>query len=242
MDDGDYAVERSTRASILLRWMREHPLDSLASALATFGAIAILCNALFMQSGPHPAPIFANKPAPVAVAGGQDALLLPRPRPDSRSDLTAVPVRPRADVMAEIQRELAKRGFYDGPADGVYGPKTDSAIRDFEQAAGLRPSAQPNDVLLQTLQRSAVKAKPVVAPPARPDPIAELLSPNRRVIAIQRALADFGYGQIKPTGFIGPETKAAIERFERERQLPLTGQLSERLTRELTAMTGRPLE
>jgi hypothetical protein len=39
----------------------------------------------------------------------------------------------------------------------------------------------------------------------------------------------------------GP-THAAIEKFERQRKLPVTGQLSERVVRELAAMTGRPLE
>jgi hypothetical protein len=38
------------------------------------------------------------------------------------------------------------------------------------------------------------------------------------------------------------ETQAAIEKFERERKLPITGQASERVVRELAAMTGRPLE
>ncbi len=76
---------------------------------------------------------------------------------------------------------------------------------------------------------------------ARHDPIAEMIEPTNRMIAVQRALAEFGYGQIKPTGTLGPETKAAIERFERERRLPVTGQLSNRLTRELSALKGGPL-
>jgi peptidoglycan hydrolase-like protein with peptidoglycan-binding domain len=62
------------------------------------------------------------------------------------------------------------------------------------------------------------------------------------VLAIQRALADFGYGQINPTGIYDPATRAAIEKFERDRRLPVTGQVSEQLVRELSAMTGRPLE
>jgi peptidoglycan hydrolase-like protein with peptidoglycan-binding domain len=61
-------------------------------------------------------------------------------------------------------------------------------------------------------------------------------------MALQRALADYGYGQIKPTGIIDAETQAAIEKFERERKLPITGQVSENIARELAAMTGRPLE
>jgi len=67
-------------------------------------------------------------------------------------------------------------------------------------------------------------------------------APSKRVIALQRALADFGYGQIKPSGLVDTETQAAIEKFERERKLPVTGQASDRVLREMTAMTGRPLE
>jgi len=63
-----------------------------------------------------------------------------------------------------------------------------------------------------------------------------------RVIALQRALAEFGYGQIKPSGIVDTDTQRAIERFERERRLPVTGQVSDRVVRELAAATGRPLE
>lgn len=219
-----------------LNWVRRRPTDTAAIGLAIATTLAIAINALFLQSVPHPAPIFANKPVPAASSPAVS--VVPKARPQVAG---VVPQpRPRSDaVIAEIQRELARRGFYDGPGDGVYGPQTDSAIRDFEQAARLRPSAEPNDVLLQTIAHSTVKAKA----PARPDPIAALLVPDtRRVVAVQRALADYGYGQIKPSGFLDPETKAAIERFERERKLPVSGQISERLTRELTAVTGRPLE
>jgi peptidoglycan hydrolase-like protein with peptidoglycan-binding domain len=58
---------------------------------------------------------------------------------------------------------------------------------------------------------------------------------------VQRALSSFGYGQIAANGVLGPETRAAIERFERDHRMPVTGQVSERLVRELSAMTGRPL-
>jgi peptidoglycan hydrolase-like protein with peptidoglycan-binding domain len=67
-------------------------------------------------------------------------------------------------------------------------------------------------------------------------------APSKRVIALQRALAEYGYGQIRPSGIIDAETQTAIEKFERERKLPITGQASERVARELAAMTGRPLE
>jgi peptidoglycan hydrolase-like protein with peptidoglycan-binding domain len=82
-------------------------------------------------------------------------------------------------------------------------------------------------------------------PPARSnnnDAIADVLSTSHRVMALQRALAMFGYGQLKPTGVVDPDTRAAIEKFERERKLPVTGQPSERVAKELTSLTGRPID
>ncbi len=64
----------------------------------------------------------------------------------------------------------------------------------------------------------------------------------RRVAAVQRSLTEYGYGQLKATGTVGAETQAAIQRFERERKLPLTGQISDRLVRELAAMTGKAID
>jgi peptidoglycan hydrolase-like protein with peptidoglycan-binding domain len=158
--------------------------------------------------------------------------------------------RPPGDVINDIQRELARRGYYDGVVDGLYGPKTDAAIRDFEQAAGFKPSTEPNEALLQSIQRAPAKlvraptaVMPGARPPQAPSEVAgERSGASKRVVALQRALAEYGYGQIKPSGIIDTETQAAIEKFERERRLPITGQASDRLVRELAAMTGRPLE
>jgi peptidoglycan hydrolase-like protein with peptidoglycan-binding domain len=209
----------------------------------------------------------ASTPAGPALAGSNTTL--PRPRSadatpkaeQSKADLpkehakvastgavpgpAAQPGRVNAAVVSDIQRELSRRGYYDGQVDGKYGPRTDAAIRDFEQASGLRPSTEPNEALLRAIRGSAVRSRPAARPPmplARPDPIGELLAPSKQVIAVQRALSEFGYGQIKPTGIVDPETQSAIQRFERERRLPVTGQLSHRVVRELAAITGRPLE
>jgi hypothetical protein len=91
-------------------------------------------------------------------------------------------------------------------------------------------------------QRAPAKSE---APRAasRPDPIADILAgPSPRVAAIQRALADFGYGPLKATGNYGSDTIAAVKKFERDRKLPVTGQISPRLLQELSALTGKPIE
>ena len=86
----------------------------------------------------------------------------------------------------------------------------------------------------------------IVRPPApipassRADTIVS--SGSRRVAAVQRALTEYGYGQLKPTGTVGSNTQAAIQKFERERKIPVTGQMSDRLVRELVAMIGHPID
>jgi peptidoglycan hydrolase-like protein with peptidoglycan-binding domain len=243
--------------------------DVVAFVVAVSAAVLILANTLFLQPGPHPAPMVKSSVAAImpptptqstALAGTSASLPSARPQgaapkveqakavPAPTTAATpAAAARPNTAVIADIQRELARRGFYDGVVDGRYGPRTDAAIRDFEQTAGLRPSTAPDEALLRSIQRSLVRSRPTVRPPApippaKPDPIAELIAPSKQVVAVQRALSEFGYGQIKPTGIGDPETQSAIQKFERERKLPVTGQLSHRVVRELASITGRPLE
>jgi peptidoglycan hydrolase-like protein with peptidoglycan-binding domain len=238
--------ERSIWREAVTRVFGRRPRDTIALAAVALTVGAILVNALQLQPGPHPAPIFKIRPRPVASAPTNSLASVnvrPAETPAAKPETPAA--RGRADLVADIQRELLKRNFYDGPADGISGPKTDAAIHDFIQAAGLRLAAEPSEELLRALARSPVKApgRGGASTAGRTDPIGELIAPSpRRVLAVQRALAESGYGQVKPTGVFGPETQAAIERFERERKLPITGQISDRLIRELAALTGQPLE
>jgi peptidoglycan hydrolase-like protein with peptidoglycan-binding domain len=238
-NDVDAADERPRRFVLeALGWSHK---DAIAFGLVSAAVIAIVVNGLMFQRGPHPAPIFKGSLA--AVAKDVPA---PAPRAQSGAVKADLLARPTPEIVADVQRELVRRGFFDGVVDGRYGPRTDAAVRDFEQAAGLKPSTEPNEALLAAIKRSNVKSAKAASatsgirqPPARPGRSAEA---SKRVLAVQRALADYGYGQIKPTGVVDAETKSAIERFERERRLPVTGQISDRVARELAALTGRPLE
>jgi peptidoglycan hydrolase-like protein with peptidoglycan-binding domain len=264
------------RPSVAQGWRK----DAIAALVAAAALSAVIANAAFLQSGPHPAPLFAAEPAPAGAApksirvvgqeitGPPPQATLPKNRPveavapkaelpktdalkldavkteAAKPEQPAAP-RPRNEVIADIQRELTRRGFYDGAPDGVFGPKTSAAMRDFEQASGLRPGSEPNEIFLRAVTRSQAKSGQRAAAPQPPaiDPIAELIAPSsKRIFAVQRALTDFGYGQFRPNGTFGPETKHAIEQFERARKLPVTGQISPRLMGELAVVTGRELD
>src|SRR5689334_18765975 len=138
-----------------------NPRESVALFVGAAAMSIIFVNALFMQKGPHPAPIFAPKSALAHSAP------MPAPAPViSQSMAAAVP------------------------------------------APSPRPEAAP--------RRGA-----------RTDPIAQLLAPTNRVLAVQRVLTDYGYGQVRPTGVVGPDTEEAIRKFERSKKMPVTGALSD---------------
>jgi hypothetical protein len=155
------------------------PVDTLAILGAVAASLVVIVNAVFLQSGSHPAPFFVNTAPPPAAEAHPNAA---------------------------------------GPAPA----------RPAEPTASMRSPAAAH-----TTQTVAMR---------RNDPIAELLGSSSRVAAVQRVLSEFGYGQIKPSGILDEATSAAIERFEREHKLPVTGLLSDRLVRELASMTGRSLD
>jgi peptidoglycan hydrolase-like protein with peptidoglycan-binding domain len=242
-----------------------HPREFVGIVMASVATVWIFTNALFLQKGPHPAPIFAARsvthqvvplapPRPAIVAPGTP---MPVPAP-AVAPASVVPSTPmsRTQLVSSIQRELNRRGFYDGVIDGVWGAHTDAAVRDFIQATGVRVTADPSDALLRAIAGSNAQRHTQAGPHA--DPIAALLAPastpkppqavpapvapSARIKSVQRALDDFAYGPVRASGVYDADTKAAIERFERSRGLPVTGQISDRLVRELGGMVGRPLE
>jgi Putative peptidoglycan binding domain len=165
----------SVGAALAFRlWSRatRRPVDTFAILAAIAASFTIVINAVFLQSGSHPAPFFAN-PRPLQVAGTEP-------------------------------------------------------LKRMEPASTGRPAA------------AAAPSQP--AAPRRDDPIADLIGPSPRIAAVQQALSDYGYGQIKPSGILDGPTSAAIEKFEREHKLPVTGELSDRLMRELAVLVGHPLQ
>jgi hypothetical protein len=104
-------------------------------------------------------------------------------------------------------------------------------------------AADPNPTNSVTpLQAHQVVPVPVPSPLRRDDPIADLIAPSPRVLAVQRVLAAYGYGQIKATGMLDTTTSTAIAKFEHDHKLPVTGRVSERLFSALTVMAGHPIE
>jgi hypothetical protein len=216
--------------------------DSVAALCAVLAAGAIVTNALFLQRGPHPAPILSNKPVRTAVANPPAAapavsvraaapvevkdVVLPRPNP-ARMELASArpePVRPDTSRLEPIRAEPVKSE-----------PLPAAKVETTPRPVRVIPMASPKS--------ESAPAPEANAQPRQPDPIGEMIAPpSHRVRAVQRVLSDYGYGQIKPTGNFDRETQDAIEQFERSKKLTVTRQITPLLMRELAALAGRPIE
>lgn len=235
------------RAKILRRLLRvcaRRPLDTLGCAVMLALSAMIIGNALFRQQGPELTLPHGPKVAPKSARETTGSLIvMPRPRPAETApamDASAAPARPRAQIVMDMQRELQRRGFYEGAIDGILGPKMEAAQRDFAQAAGLRLGGEPDEAQLKAMMAAPSKVhRAKAAGPTHHSPPAV---PAQRISAVQRALSDFGYGQIKVTGALDAPTRSALEKFERDHKMPVTGQVSERLLHELAAATGRSIQ
>jgi peptidoglycan hydrolase-like protein with peptidoglycan-binding domain len=60
-----------------------------------------------------------------------------------------------SDQVKQIQQALQDKGVSPGPVDGVVGPKTKQALRQFQQDQGIAGSGQINEQTLQALDLEA---------------------------------------------------------------------------------------
>jgi Putative peptidoglycan binding domain len=216
-----------------MRILLHSPKDTVAGAIAFVAVSAIIGNAVFMQAGRHPSPMFGGNLG-MPMAASAPASPLPRPRPieaDARPpeakslDVKSLDTK-SADVRSSELHPVEARPLESRPPDPLANQiKTTGA-------PPIAPSAAPANVM----------RPPAPIPSTRNDPVGDLITSSHRVASVQRVLTEYGYGQLKPTGTVGSDTQAAIQKFERDRKIPATGQMSDRLVRELTAMTGRPID
>ncbi|MGO4704545.1 peptidoglycan-binding domain-containing protein [Microvirga sp. 2MCAF38] len=210
----------------------------VGAALFFAGCAGIIAwNALALQKARHPAPLFnkgvvgASNPAPLARPIGVEPARLPAqdtasatiPDPSlshPQTSVAAVPMPPKPAQRSPIA-DLIRNGGE-------------------PPVAAAAPPARPG-------------AAPVAAAPSARDPIADIIRMGGAVpvppasvgkadaedvvFKGQRALAKLGYG-VKIDGAFGPGTRQAIEAFERDKRLPVTGEFTARTVRELSSQAG----
>jgi len=209
-------------AGALARLAGRHPRALGGSACFTlvFGTIA--ANALWYQPGQHPSPFLRTRDAEdfTALSGVPRTPLLSEQDPDTVTTfriqretpaestpeqaagdpaslkLASLPANAAetADLIRKVQAELLRRGLYDGEADGVIGPRTETAIAVFQKTVGMEANGLVTPELLAalTLDRSVTAAVPAQRPvmdldATGEDPVAAaILSAETQVVTAPR--------------------------------------------------------
>ncbi len=211
--------------------MRSFILLSISASCA-----AILVNALWLQKSRHP---MSQRATEVIT---QAAVPLPPVRPAAMAQSTPPALSRDASARDTLARdELARLA---GPV-AVSGGRSAGPGRDATPARETTPAsvAAPTpkvDPIGDLLRSQDSRSQDSRAPDAR---VSDTRSPDARpVAAAQKALAKLGYPVSKTDGRFGEETRVAIERFERDRKIPVTRDLSPRTLRELSAASGTRIE
>ncbi|MGE4373296.1 MAG: peptidoglycan-binding domain-containing protein [Xanthobacter sp.] len=220
-------------------------LDLCASAVLVAGALAVLGNALLLQT---PRTSLAK-----AGTGGGESTSIPLPRATPQSahggqkDLgylvSSTPVVDMSSVMVPVKPD-------ETDVKGLTVPRRMST-----QRISTSPATRQQVNGQSWTARSASPAvsgpvDPIPRPPANVGATAntnatlppQTLPTSPRTYAVQRALARLGYGPLKVDGVEGAQTRQAIQRFQQDRRLPVTGEMDTRLLQELSSVSGIKLQ
>jgi peptidoglycan hydrolase-like protein with peptidoglycan-binding domain len=223
---------------ILLRYPARTGGVLLGAAVAS----AITVNALFMQDGNHPAPMFSTRPEATALAPSDyfvpapaPAVPLPTPRATPRPVQTvaatppvvAAPPRPPATsdraLIEQIQASLTALGLYRDTVDGIFGSRTRAAIEAYQRSAGIPVTGEPSEALALRL---------VVATPDAGQ-TGSIPRADEALLSVERALNDLGYGPVRADGVAEADTGDAIRRFELDNGLAITGTANQAVVQKL---------
>jgi hypothetical protein len=191
-------------------WRYRTPALAAGLLCALLGGIAV--NAMFLQHGRHPAPLFGS------------TVKIEQPKPPRP------PVRP-SSIDALLTERIPSAPLQ--PVNPAQGAAFSPAAVDDEAAA-------------------APAAAPAIAPVKKTrDPIGALIAGNgvatpeaasgKSVTAAQRALRKLG-APVKPDGDYGAATRKAVEAFQRDNHLAVTGDLNAKTRHLLSARSGLPVD
>ncbi|MCG5478797.1 peptidoglycan-binding domain-containing protein [Sinorhizobium alkalisoli] len=194
----------------------------------------------------------------IAADGTSSAKRSVRPEAEAAGDTGGVV---DSALVADVQKELVRLGFYDDAPDGRSGPKTAAAIVRFEKQAGRTETGVVSpELLADLLVFGKAGAAAVTVPDNRPyadpktapadtDPVAAAIrkaekeqtlvtragvpASSELVMNIQRGLSNLAYADVVVDGVAGDQTRAAIRHFEKHYRLPQTGEPSAKVLKKL---------
>ena len=166
----------------------------------------------------------SDAPTPAPSTGGTDSTGgttgTPAPKPPSGGG-KVLKEGSRGAAVTALQKELKQAGVDPGKADGVFGPKTQAAVKKFQKAHNLDADGIAGPKTMKALKQ-ATAAAPKGTKAAGGGAL-KLGSEGAPVKELQRKLDKLGYGAGKADGKFGPQTQSAVEEFQAVNKLNVDG-------------------
>jgi len=134
------------------------------------------------------------------------------------------------EQILELQTLLNTLGFEAGEPDGLFGSRTRTAVRGFQQAQSVAADGFPTAALLNDVRaRAGVAPEPARAPRGLD---------RAGVRELQRLLRRLGHDPGGADGLIGERTREAIRAFERTRNMEVRGRATDVVLEAARAAAG----
>ncbi|WP_208440833.1 peptidoglycan-binding domain-containing protein [Bartonella raoultii] len=229
-------------AKTLYFYTRKNTLFFVGSILFSISFLFVSFNALFLQMTPHKNIFTQIKFSSTQNIGKSSNLSEKESKSQEASRVTSLnssshhntnpPFSPQSASMLEKQKELAKLGLYDGPLDGLDGPKTQRAIALWKQQTTQK---MQNDVLSNhTTDKIALLIKQSEIEMANNATKKDITNSNEStlqpsiedILQVQKALHNFGHEEVLVTGIEDQKTIEALKQFQKMFELPITGKIN----------------
>ena len=123
------------------------------------------------------------------------------------------------DVLV-MQRHLKDYGFFSGEPSGVFDDATRQAVESFQMVNGLPITGVADGATLMRLMADS----PITWPAFLTEMSASEGDTGLDVYVLQKRLAQMGYFNGSPTASFGEQTRLAVQRFQQDNGLEVTGQ------------------
>ena len=144
---------------------------------------------------------------------GEDYEAIPETRKVNETDpVEAIYPGESGDAVQELQEILRKLGYLFASPTGYYGSETEGAVARFQAKHGI-----PDDGVFGEMTKAMLYSS------LAEDLVLKQEMENSEVTQVQSQLKELGYFSGTTTGYYGPVTEAAIEKFQKANNLEVDG-------------------
>ena len=138
----------------------------------------------------------------------------------SRDEVESLRKGDKGDEVKEIQKRLKELGYLTGTADGVFGEKTEEAVKAFQKRNGLTADGVVGNATRTKLNSSSAKKAETAT---QSDETLRKGDKGDEVKKLQQRLKELGYYNTSIDGSYGDKTVTAVKAFQERNKLTVDG-------------------